>query len=163
MVNILVYETAEKADAELEHFLWHNMNVYIALQNGEKKLGEEKIYFVAQLGGYTDGSDYFFAAAEPFSIQENCDNLESLVQEVKQTLTTHTFKNVEPIFYTVKHNYGHNHTKRGDTKTDLGSTAGQLVTRLFSILDFTDQIIAESKQRNLTENEREEFIRLYQL
>lgn len=189
MVEIKVYETAEQARQQLGEYERDNREAfggYVKRQgeSASERLGKQTYFFVAELTAYVDeGPDKFYFESVAFPFLKNCnhyDDIQSLADGVKKAVRHQTPKNIETILYTVKnHNEpeGFNVKVDGITKhiknlsqdwlddkekeelyRDLGEVGKE---DLDGILQELRDMQERHQTRGLTEQERQDFVRLY--
>ncbi|MBI4151932.1 hypothetical protein HY496_03085, partial [Candidatus Woesearchaeota archaeon] len=109
MATIEVYSTPEEAKRQLERYENDNRNAHDALVSNAgaqfHQLLEKQTYFlVMELGAqeYRGSIDFYFESiAFPFyGITDFCDDIPSLVREIKDAAECQTPKNIEVILYT---------------------------------------------------------------
>lgn len=186
MVEILAYKTAEEAKQQLKKYKLDNKkaNEELVKQQGEsfsERLKKQTYLFVAELGAYVDDEPekfYFESVAFPFlGWNDLCNDIQSLVQGVKDTvrLQRRQRPNIETILYTVE---DHN-AKNMKFKKDAGesrkiaeenwSSDGTYGDERFDISKEWDKMlesledIENTDERGLTKQEREEFVKLYEI
>ena len=188
MVEVLVYKTAEEAKQELkkhgeynikrnEEFNdeWHKHDrkiISVAKLNELdeiKKQRNQKRYFVAELTAFPD--EYLFNASSFPFVGENGfhKDISSLVQGVKDTLKgrNNNYPNIEVILYTVQ-NHKENNQKNKEEREAMEKICVKpedMTEDVFSRMRkelFLGYGLMHGEARCLNQQEREEFVRLYQ-
>ena len=176
MLEILVFETPEEADKQIEEYKQHNNVILEKLRNYEGNdseltdfISSEKYYFVAQLGAYKTGDFYFNAQTAPFDASFE-KNLHKLAKRVKDMLSWQSFENVEVIFYTVNNHDQANKEVEGwneearkglkELKKEEG-IPGWGKKLLNQVIGAFNNGVGYDHTRPLTEAERKKFSRLY--
>lgn len=120
MVEILVYETSKEAEQELEKYKRDNEAAFEKLKQNSRKISSllksQRYCFVAELAAYVDnkpGKYYYQSVMHPFNeFTELCDNIPSLVEEVKKAIKHQTPYNIGTVLYTVKNHNQENQEAR---------------------------------------------------
>ena len=153
MIEILVYKSDEEAKKQLEKYGEDNRKAFEEFTKSQgddpsEILKRQTYFFVAELASFVDDeyeSFYFESVAFPFVGHTGVYNndISSLVQGVKKAVKNQTPKKIKPVLYTVEdHNIKNKEMKKN----------GVLQMFVGSYLE----------ERGLTEQERQEFVRLYE-
>lgn len=178
MVEIKVYKTAKEAKQQLEKYELDNREAFEGFvkrqgESASERLGKQTYYFVAELAAYVDDKPekyYFESAAFPFLGWNSLhDDIQSLVRGVKDAVRHQTPKNIETILYTIENHAQENQETRERAKESRESLDSLPVDEAY----FTDkeeqdyflnQLVEamSTQERGLTEQERQEFVKLYE-
>ena len=175
MVEILVY-TTEEARVQLDHFRRSNEAAYATLEQQRfdisARLKDQRYSFVAELAAFVEdapGKYYYESRVFPFLGFTDCYNdLPGLVQGIKEAIRLQTPKNIETVLYTVENHDAENQCGRRDAEERRRSVENLLFDEFFGASEEElDQIlrgveeVEGAETRGLTEEERNEFVRLY--
>ncbi len=180
MVEIFVYGTLEEAETALKQWKEANAHAFKEFERAKNPaalLRSQRYAFIAELAAYGDEHPgrYYFNADYPFQGETDCyDDIASLVQGVKDAVTRQTLKNIETVLYTVVNHDAENEKNRRDVEAssrfakmvlyeDYAENPSEAVPpkEIEEYLrDFNE--IGNSFIRALTEQERQEFMRLYE-
>lgn len=177
MVEILVYNTNEEAKKQLEKYELDNREAFEGFvkhqdESASERLGKQTYFFVAELAAYIDDwpmKFYFESVAFPFLGQTNLyDDISSLVQGIKDAVGHQTPKNIETILYTVEDHDPKNQELKRDARESRKIIENLHLDRVYDVnkkeLDeFLEAFekLDGAEERGLTEQERQEFVRLY--
>ncbi|MBU0470094.1 MAG: hypothetical protein KKA62_04350 [Nanoarchaeota archaeon] len=171
MVEIEVYKTAKEAKKLLEKYEQDNREAFEGFvkhqgESASERLGKQTYYFVAELGAYVDDNPekfYFESVAFPFLGWNSLhDDIKSLVQGVKDAVRHQTPKNIEAILYTVDDHDAKNNEMKGAVENLSPEGAyGFDKEELEKSLEVFEKL-EKDEERGLTEQERQEFVRLYE-
>ncbi|MBI2667057.1 hypothetical protein HYX13_05585 [Candidatus Woesearchaeota archaeon] len=188
-MEIKVFKTAEEAKKKLEHYELDNREAFDGFVKSRGKscselLNGQTYFFVAELSAFVeDGPEKFYFETVAFPFLEDVgfyDDIKSLAQGVKEAIRYQTPKNIETVLYTVKNHdepEGFNVKVDGITKYIKNLSQDGLndeeKEELYRDLDEAckenlDGLLQEcrnlheiTKVRGLTEQERDEFVKLY--
>ncbi|MDP3640077.1 MAG: hypothetical protein Q8R53_02645 [Nanoarchaeota archaeon] len=180
MVEILMYETPEEAETALEQWREANAKAFKELEksvNPSSLLRTQRYVFIAALAAYVDNNPakYYYEAQHPFLGETNLyDDIASLVQGVKDAVKRQTPQNIETVLYTVENHEAENETVKRETETysryarmalyeDHADDPSESVPPK-DIEEYVRALeeVGAAPVRGLSEQERQEFIRLYE-
>lgn len=156
-------------------------------ESASKRLGKQTYFFVAELATYVDeGPEKFYFESVVFPFLEDAgfyDDIQSLADGVKEAVRNQTPKNIETVLYTVRNhdeedqlikvkvegitkrvnlsqfvNDELNNEDKEELYQDLDEVGKEGLDHLLQELHNLQEI---TKTRGLTEQERQEFVRLY--
>ena len=179
MVEIFVYETPEEAEEAIKQWREANLNSFKELEQSDDTsalLRTQRYAFIAELAAYGDENPdrYYCSADYPFQGETDCyDDIASLVQGVKDAVRRQTPMNIETVLYTIENHDVENEKNRREVEAcsryakmalyeDYAENPSEAVPpkEIEEYLrDFNE--VGDSSIRALTEQERQEFIRLY--
>ncbi|HLC97619.1 MAG TPA: hypothetical protein VJC21_02465 [Candidatus Nanoarchaeia archaeon] len=180
MVEIFVYKTSEEAEEAIKQWREANLNSFKELEQSEGPsllLRSQRYVFIAELAAYSDENPdrYYYNADYPFQGETDCyDDIASLAQGVKDAVRRQTPRNLELVLYTIDNHDAENERNKREIEAcsrfarmtlyeDYAENPSEAVPpkKIEEYLRYFNEV-GNSSIRALTEQERQEFVRLYE-